>query len=270
MLCTVNGRSAYAYTGGKTFDPTAPCIVFVHGALNDHSVWTLQARWWAHHGHAVLAPDLPGHRRSAGPLLPSIGACADWVLALLDAAGVAPATPVTVVGHSMGSLIALEVAARAPGRIARLALVATAYPMRVAPALLEAAQAQPAQGMAMVNNFSISTLAAKPGFPAVGAWLHGGGLALMDQVQRSADAAGNVFAHDFKLCNDYDQGLQAAAAVQCPAHLILGEADQMTPPKATRDLANALRATVHTVPGGHAIMQEQPDALLQVMRQVMR
>ncbi|HEY9238651.1 MAG TPA: alpha/beta hydrolase, partial [Burkholderiaceae bacterium] len=50
---------AYAYTGGKAFDPALPCVVFVHGALHDHSVWTLLARWFAHHGHAVLAIDLP-------------------------------------------------------------------------------------------------------------------------------------------------------------------------------------------------------------------
>ncbi|MEY3273127.1 MAG: hypothetical protein RLZZ341_2028, partial [Pseudomonadota bacterium] len=32
---------AYAYTGGKPFDPTLPCVVFVHGALHDHSCWNL-------------------------------------------------------------------------------------------------------------------------------------------------------------------------------------------------------------------------------------
>ena len=67
MRLTVNGREAYAYTGGKPFDPALPCIVFIHGALNDHSVWTLLARWFAHHGFGVLAVDLPGHMRSAGP-----------------------------------------------------------------------------------------------------------------------------------------------------------------------------------------------------------
>ncbi len=73
MKCDVampaGARVAYAYTGGKTFDPAQPCVVFLHGALNDHSVWTLAARWFAHHGHAVLAPDLPGHMRSLGPPL---------------------------------------------------------------------------------------------------------------------------------------------------------------------------------------------------------
>ena len=104
--------TAYAYTGGKPFDAALPCIVFIHGALHDHSVWTLLARWFAHHGHCVLAVDQPGHGRSTGAPLASVEATADWVLALLDAAGVRRAA---LVGHSMGSLIALEAAARGCG-----------------------------------------------------------------------------------------------------------------------------------------------------------
>jgi pimeloyl-ACP methyl ester carboxylesterase len=262
MKLTVHGRTAYAYTGGKTFDSALPCIVFLHGALNDHSVWTLLARWFAHHGHSVLALDQPGHRRSAGPLLDSVEALADWTLAVLDAAGVSRAS---VVGHSMGSLIALETAARAPSRIEHLVMAATAYPMVVSEALLNAAREQPARGMAMVNNFSISTLAAKPGYPGPGSWLHGSGLALMAQVQAGSPEA-NVFLHDFTLCNAYANGLQAAAQVACPVDFILGAADQMTPPRATREMAAALKATVRTVPGGHALMQEQPDAVLHALR----
>ncbi|HSW05507.1 alpha/beta fold hydrolase, partial [Aquabacterium sp.] len=64
MELRVQGRRAYAYTGGKPFDAALPCVVFIHGALNDHSVWTLLARWLAHHGHGVLAVDQPGHGRS--------------------------------------------------------------------------------------------------------------------------------------------------------------------------------------------------------------
>jgi pimeloyl-ACP methyl ester carboxylesterase len=87
--------------------------VFVHGALHDHSVWTLLARWFAHHGHGVLAVDLPAHGGSEGPPCTDVEAGADWLLALLDAAGVRRAA---LAGHSMGSLIALEAAARAPER----------------------------------------------------------------------------------------------------------------------------------------------------------
>ncbi len=262
MQWTVNGHTAWAYTGGKPFDPTLPCVVFLHGALHDHSVWTLLARWFAHHGHSVLAVDQPGHGRSLGPLLPSVEAIADWTLALLDAAGVQRAS---LVGHSMGSLIALEAAAKAPERIQRLVMVGTAYPMKVGEALLSAARDTPEQGMALINALSFSSIATKPGTPGPGSWAQGGNLQLMCRVQASQTEA-NVFLHDFTLCNAYAHGLEAAAAVQCQGHLILGSQDQMTPPRAASALALALRTTPCVLPGGHSLMQEQPDGLLAALR----
>jgi len=265
MKLMVNGREAFAYTGGKPFDPTLPCVVFLHGACNDHSVWTLLARWFAHHGHAVLAPDLPGHMRSAGPLLPDVQAHADWVLALLDAAGVREAA---LVGHSMGSLIALEAAGRAPERITRLVMIGTAYPMKVSDALLATARETPLQAMRMVNAWSISSLATKPGFPSPGNWLHGGAMALMRRVQAAGRGA-NVFLHGFDVCNRYADGMQAAAKVSCPAALVLGRADLMTPPRATRELASALKARVVYVPSGHHQLAETPDATLAAVREAL-
>ena len=120
MQFNVNGKQAYAYTGGKTFDATLPTVVFVHGAQCDHSVWILQSRYLAHHGYGVLALDLPGHGRSAGPALARVEDLADWVAGALDAAGVEAGA---LVGHSMGSLIALECAARHPARVTKIALL---------------------------------------------------------------------------------------------------------------------------------------------------
>src|SRR5471030_2767010 len=114
MQLTVNGIEAFAATGGQPFDPKLPAVVFLHGAGFDHSAWALHSRWFAHHGFGVLAPDLPGHGRSGGAPLPTIADMADWTAALLDAAGVAKAK---LVGHSIGSLVALETAARHPARV---------------------------------------------------------------------------------------------------------------------------------------------------------
>ncbi len=263
MDLTVDGRQAYAYTGGKSFDAALPCVVFIHGALHDHSVWNLLARWFAHHGHAVLAVDHPGHGRSDGPPLASVEALADWTLALLDAAKVKQAA---LVGHSMGSLIGLEAAARAPQRITRLAMVGTAYPMKVSEALFATAREQPLRAIDMVNAFSFSTLAAKPSFPGPGMWLHGGNRALMRRMHGGVHDR-NLFEHDFHLCDAYANGLAAAAKVTCPVHCVLGERDQMTLPKAARELVAALRATVHLLPAGHSLMAEAPDGVLNALRQ---
>jgi pimeloyl-ACP methyl ester carboxylesterase len=262
MKLDVQGRAAYAYTGGKPFDAALPCVVFIHGALHDHSGWTLLARWCAHHGFGVLAIDQPGHGRSDGPVQPSVEALADWTLALLDAAGVQQAT---LVGHSMGTLIALEAAARAPGRITRLVLLGAAYPMKVSDALLNTAREAPHRAIDMVNALSVSTPASKPSYPGPGMWVHGANRALMRNMLAGQKAL-NLFEHDFKLCDAYAGGAAAMARVNCPTTLIVGERDQMTPPKATRELAASLKAKVVTVPTGHHLMAEAPDAVLVGLR----
>ena len=68
MIITVQGAPLFVYTGGRAFDAVKPTMLFVHGVLNDHSVWGLQSRYFAHHGWNVLVPDLPGHNRSGGRL----------------------------------------------------------------------------------------------------------------------------------------------------------------------------------------------------------
>ena len=265
-LSTPHGPArAYAYSGGKPFDPTLPCVVFIHGALHDHSVWTLPSRWFAHHGHSVLALDLPGHARSPGAPLASIEALADWLLAVLDVAGVERAA---LVGHSMGSLIALEAAARLGTRATRLALIGTAFPMQVSPALLETSQRAPLQAIDMVTSFSLSSIASKPSSPGPGWWLHGGSRALMRRLQAGYERAGhgNLFHHDFAVCDRYAGGLDAARDVRCPVLMVLGAKDAMTVPKGATALREALRPRLATLPVGHALMSEAPDAVLKALQ----
>jgi len=262
MKLMVQGHEAYAYTGGKPFDARLPCIVFIHGALNDHSLWTLLARWFAHHGHAVLAVDLPGHMRSDGPALPGIEAMADWTLALLDAAGVQRAV---LAGHSMGSLVALEAAARAPGRVSHLAMIGTCVPMPVPKLLLDLSLSDPIAAIERVISYSFSTLAAKPSYPGPGSWLRGSTRGMMHQVLAHHGNA-RLFHDDFAACNQYSGGLAAAARVACPATLVLGRADQMTLPRGAAEVAAALKAEVFTVNAGHYPMQEAPDATLAALR----
>ncbi|MCU0773086.1 MAG: alpha/beta hydrolase [Ideonella sp.] len=262
MRLRVGGREAYAYTGGRPFDPALPAVVFVHGALHDHSCWNLLARWCAHHGHAVLAVDLPGHAHSEGPPLDSVEAIAGWLWSVLDAAGLQRAA---LVGHSMGSLAALEAAGQAPDRVTRLVMMGTAYPMKVSESLLTTALADPLRAIDLVTSWSYSTIAAKPSFPGPGMWLHGSNRALMRRMQAGCTTL-NLFHHEFSICDRYRGGEAAAARVACPVHVVLGRADQMTLPRSARDLATALKAKVHVVEAGHNLMTEAPDATLAALR----
>ncbi len=253
MRIDCHGQAHFAYTGGRDFDPTRRSAVFIHGAASDHSVWALQARYFAQHGWNVLALDLPGHGQSPAPLLPSVEAMAERVAELLALLDVKQAF---VAGHSMGSLIGLHLAAHWPERVVRLALIGTAVPMAVGDALLDAATNEEDKARRMIIDWSFAPASlignnqAVPGF-----WLPGSSLALMRRM------APGVLAHDLRACKAYAGGLDAAARIEQPTLVVIGERDLMTPPKATAKLletlpkARALRLTQ----AGHGMLSETPE-----------
>jgi pimeloyl-ACP methyl ester carboxylesterase len=256
----------YAYTGGRPFDPARPTVVFLHGAQHDHSVWILQSRYFAHHGYSVLALDLPGHLRSEGPAPATVEAIADRVAGGLAGSG---AGRLLLVGHSMGSLLCLEVARRLPQSVAGVALIATAFPMRVADALLGATRRDPPAAMQMINVWShsaaIEAFERKPANPGPGFSNFWQNQRLMERV--ASRSGTTVLATDFAACNAYSGGLDAARALSCPALFVLGENDQMTPPKAAQPLIDAVaeRTVVRVAGGGHALMAERPDEVLRAL-----
>lgn len=261
MILDIANNAAYCYSGGKPFDAALPTVVFIHGAQNDHSVWGLQSRWFAHHGYGVLAVDLPGHGRSAGPALSSVEAMADWLLALLDGAGV---THAILAGHSMGSLVALEASQRAPSRVRALAMLGTTYPMKVSDALLATSRDDEGSAIDMVNIWSHSSIAHKPSSPGPGFSVLGGARRLMQRM--SAINPDRLFHNDFAACNAYANGEAAAGAVRCPTLFIFGAKDMMTPPRSTKTLTGAIaHGKVVQVDAGHSLMSEQPDAVLDAL-----
>lgn len=260
MQINVQGVNIYAYTGGKKIDTNQPTAILIHGVLCDHSVWALQSRYLANHGWNVLAIDLPGHCRSEGQAPSSVEAAATFVGHLMDAAGLEKAA---LIGHSWGSLIALQAAAQLGTRITHLGLVGTAFPMKVSPALLESALHTPDKAIAMINTFSRATLSPPTG---AGSWVYGAGMALGERVLAS-NRSTNLLHTGFSACDQYSNGEQAIAQVQCPILFALGQQDQMTPPKAAQGLIGAAKTAGKTVqqvmlPMGHNQMTESPDETL--------
>src|SRR6476659_2027793 len=255
MQLSVNGIDIFVATGGREFDTSQPTIVLLHGAGFDHTTWALHSRWFAHHGYGVLAPDLPAHGRSSGAPLKTIADMADWTASLLDAAGAAKAK---LIGHSMGSLIALETAARHPAKVSALGLIGTAAAMTVGPDLLKAAEANDPTAIDMVSIWGLGFRAELGGSLAPGLWMHQGAQRVLQKSRPG------VLYNDLNACNAYQNALAAAAQVKVPATFILGERDMMTPAKSGKTLAAATpNARTIVVPGaGHMIMAEAPDELL--------
>ena len=261
MKLSVNGIETFVGTGGRDFDSSLPVVVFLHGAGMDRSAWALHSRWFAHHGFAVLAPDFPGHGFSPGAPLASIADMADWTAALIAASGTSQAR---LIGHSMGSLVALETAARHPGRVSGLALGGTSSAMAVGPDLLKAAEGNDHAAVDMVSIWGLGYQAELGGSLAPGLWMHGGAQRVLE-----ASRPGVLFA-DLAACNAYQNALAAAAQVKVPTTLILGERDMMTPAKAGKALAAAIpHARTVVMPGaGHMMMAERPDQLLAALREL--
>lgn len=259
MELNVNGRKVFAATGGKDFDAGLPAIVFVHGAGADHTVWKLQTRYFAWHGRGVLAIDMPGHGRSDGPPIPSIEGLADWLIAVLDAAGLDRAA---LVGHSIGSLVTLDAAARYPNRVDALALLGCAFPMRVNDVLLDSARANDGLANQLTNAWGYGRAAQRGRHTMPGTWMLTGGMRLLE------DADDGVLYNDMNACHVYEGGDGAAGKLSCPTLSIMGEKDMMTPLKSARKTARLIKgAREVVVPGaGHIMMDEAPDQTLDALR----
>lgn len=255
MIIEVNNQRTYIYTGAKAFLPDQPTIVFVHGNGLDHTVWHLQSRYFAHHGKNVLAVDLPGHGRSRGGPLTTISDMGDWIVDVLDVLDIVRAD---IVGHSMGSLVTLEAAARHPQRISRLILIGTAVPMPVSDLLLNAAKENKFDAFDMINLWGHSNFGQMGGNQAPGMWMSASTVRLLARSRPGVLYAG------LNACHQYRHGLESGAKLQCPTLMILGRLDTMTPVRRAHDLEQVIPDVKTRVleKCGHMLMAEKPNQVL--------
>jgi pimeloyl-ACP methyl ester carboxylesterase len=259
MEATVDGHAVFATSGGAAFDPAKPAVVFLHGAGFDRTTWRLQTRWFAHHGRSVLALDFPGHGRSPGTPLASIAALADWTAKFITAAAL---TDAALVGHSMGALVALDTAARHPGKVRALGLCGVATEMPVHPEMLESAKANTLKVEELMTFWGIGQALHKGGMVSPGLWLRRESLAVL---------AGNrpdVIHADLAACNAYKDALARAPEIKCPTVLVLGDGDLMTPAVKAKPLAATIAGakTVVVPNAGHFMMVERPDETLEALK----
>ena len=258
MIVSVDGHDAHASTGGVELAGDAPVVLLIHGSGHDSTVWQLQTRYLAYRGVRAVAVDLPAHGRSGGEPLGSIEAMADWVARFVEVAGFGS---VHVVGHTMGTFIALELASRYPGITSSITLCGTATAMPVHPDLLDAAEHDLHAAAALMAAWGHARPAHVGLNPTPGLWMLGGAMALVEH------SAPGVLAADFTACMAYTVSEPAASAVTCPATVVIGLGDKMTPPKGGRALSAALTSVsggpriIELADTGHQMMTENPRAV---------
>lgn len=259
MRFEMDGRTVFAATGGRPFDPSRPALVCLHGAGMDHTVWALQTRYFAHHGWSVLALDLPGHGDSEGPALASVEAMGEWVRAALAAAGGRRAA---FAGHSLGALVALEAAAGAGEDAIALLLLGVVPAMGVHPDLQAAADAGEHRAVETMIGWGFGRPMQIGGNRAPGSWVSGAGLRVLER------GLAGPLGGDLRAADAYKGALHAAARVRCPALVLAGDDDRMTPARQAAPLVAALAdARLVVLPRtGHMMSIERPDETLDAMR----
>lgn len=240
----------FVHTGGAELDASAGVILLIHGAGNDHTIWRFATRRLAAAGYPVAALDLPAHGKTDGPALDSIEAMSEWCWQVVDELA---AEQVTLVGHSMGSLITMQMTVDAPGRVRGVGLLATAERLAVHPELQRAADALDPLAADLIVGWSHTGRSRFGHHTAPGVWMAGSNRRL---IERNAGSLGR----DLVACSAW-QRADAFAELHVPTMIVEGERDRMAPSRAARPLFEHLpHAEWIEVPGGsHASLYDHPE-----------
>ena len=260
-----DGRTVRYADGGNAGDPDDPGVVLIHGSGMNRTAWQLQTRFLAHHGYRVAALDLPGHGGSDGPPLASIEQMGDWVAEMVGVLGFGSAH---LVGHSMGTYVALETAKRHRQAVRSLVLLGTAAAMPVHPELLDSANNNISHAGGLMTSWGYSSRAHVGHHACPGFWMLGGSRALIEVSPNGA------LGTDMAACESYRGAVDAAASVTCPVSVILGSEDKMTPVRSAQKLLAAFdppAVNVTVLDGvGHMIQFEDPDRVRTCIAEALR
>jgi pimeloyl-ACP methyl ester carboxylesterase len=235
-------------TGG---DP----LVLVHAGVADARMWepVLPALAAA---HRVVRFDMRGFGRSRsarGAFSP-----ARDVAGLLDGLGIARAH---VVGASFGGLVALELAASAPARVASLVLLAAALPdIEPSPDLLAFARAEEAAIAVGQLEDAVEV--------NVRMWAGDSTPAVRELVADMQRVAFELQLREGAESDELDPPVSTRlAAIGVPATVAYGDRDVEDFEQVARRLAAELPdATLHEIPGaGHLLALDQPAAVAQLV-----
>lgn len=226
-----------------------PAVILIHGAAGTHLYWPPQVRRLP--DQRIFAVDLPGHGKSEGVGHHTMDDYTDEIVEFMNALKLNSAI---LVGHSMGSAIALTAAIKFPKRVTGLGLVGGGARLRVAPALLQAAS-DPSSFLDAVHMVNENSYA-----PHSNARLKelGG--------KRMAETRPSVLYGDLLACDAFNVTDQLSK-ISAPTQIVCGAQDKMTPLKYSEFLRdNIASANLEVVPeAGHMVMLEQPEKVAAIL-----
>lgn len=217
-------------------------IVLIPGLMNDGWVWRHQIGALSRCGPVVVA-----HNDRCD----SLAAMADHILS-------ATRGPIAVVGHSMGGRVALEAVARAPDRVARLALLDTGaggVGATEAMGRMKLVDLARAQGMAAVAREWLPPMLAPANRDDPG--LVSG---ITEMLERCTP---DIFARQQKALIERLDRTALLATITCPTFVAAGSEDEWASPDQHREMAEAIpNVTLRIIEGsGHMLPVEVPEAL---------
>ncbi len=268
--------------GGTGAGPTAPVdvgvgpvVVLVHGQPGAGADWAVLANLLSG-DHRVLAPDRPGWGSDTRAAM-GIAANADVLEALLEAAGAQ--SPVTVVGHSLGGGIALELALKHPERVGSLVLVGSvgvsgslsgldrllAVPL-LGSGILRAGVATLRRVLIAAAHFSerypgVRVANMVSVLPTVQAAIGTDGRPIVGRSRRS------FLVEQRALLAETPQLESSLCCIAVPTAVVTGASDRVVPVSAARSLAERVPgAELVVIAGGHLLPFDQPEKIAEVVR----
>jgi pimeloyl-ACP methyl ester carboxylesterase len=213
-------------------------LVFIHGSGACGDVWMLQKQ----HFTDADTPDLPGHPH--GEICSSIEAYSDWLHGYFQEKEY---TDVVLAGHSLGGGITLLHALKYPKDLKGIILIGSGARLRVLPLIIEAVEGKLNDTDGWIKELMI------PLYGTVDEKLM---QAIIPELVEVGPAAQ---LNDFRCCDKFDV-MDRVGEIKLPVLCVVGDQDNMTPPKYSQYLAGKLpdcRVTI--IEGGtHLAFLEKP------------
>ena len=230
----------------ESIDNSKKSILFIAGAGMDHRL-VRAIRLPDSEYNKPLIIDLPGHGKSMGSSSNNIESYSQFLINALEAYDL---NNLSLCGHSMGGLVALDMAVNHNFEVKELILVNSIYPTRVAETLIAKAQ----EGNGDAANFIIK---------------YGLYRRLLGMRNAFSEADDLVMLDDLNACNNFELDLNDIKKIECSISIILGSKDRLVDLKAVEHFTHVVSSHTYTMNEvGHFSFFEDPIELSRLISEI--